>query len=149
MRRLEVAFFVLVLVAARCHAQIPPSHAPWVSISWQAPPAKRGWGGCTAKSPCSYVISRATIASGTRSCPPTSGTFYAKVGTTSNNTLTFSDTTVSRGTQYCWIVQTQQGMAPVLTSKPSTPSNHGMPLLIPAVPLAPAVRDTSDLVDEP
>ena len=148
MKRLAIGFFAVVLVAAPCRAQIPPSHAPSVSINWQAPPAKRGWGGCTAKSPCSYVISRATVASGTRSCPPTSGTFYAKVGTTSNNTLTFSDTTVSRGTLYCWIVQTQQGSAPVLTSQPSTPSNRGVPLLIPAVPLAPAIPNTSGLVDD-
>ncbi len=149
MKRLAVGFLVVVLMAVWSGAQIPPSHAPWVSISWQVPPARRGWGGCTAKSPCSYVISRATIASGTRSCPPTSGTFYTKVGTTSNNVLTFSDTTVSRGTQYCWIVQTQQGSAPVLTSQPSMPSNRGVPVLIPAVPLAPAVRNSSDFVDEP
>ncbi|MGA8740620.1 MAG: hypothetical protein WB561_05475 [Terracidiphilus sp.] len=147
MKRLAVGFLVVVL-AARCHAQIPPSHAPWVSISWHAPPARHGWGGCTAKSPCSYVISRATIVSGARSCPPTSGTFYTKVGTTSNNALTFSDTTVSRGTKYCWIVQTQQGSAPVLTSQPSTPSNHGVPLLIPMVPLAPAIPNTPGLVDD-
>jgi hypothetical protein len=124
--------FALALVAAAltagCHssAQVPPSPAPSVALSWTAPAA------CTASAPCVFAISRAAASGST--CPATTGTTYALVGTSASQATTFTDSAPTQGTTVCYIAQTQQGI-PVLTSQPSST----FLIAVPSLPASPSV----------
>jgi len=123
----------LAVVAFGCHAQVPPSNHT-VQLSWTAPQATGSWAGCTTANPCSYVISRATVASGATSYPGTAGTSYTPLNQSSPATETsFTDSGAS-GTTDCYIAQTIQGSAVSLAS------NAVGPLVVPANPLAPALK---------
>lgn len=136
MKKLALALLALVL-AAGCHAQIPPSPPASVTATWTAPAA------CTVSAPCVYVISRAACSS---TCPSTSGTAYTQVGTTAPNVTSFTDTNLTSGS-YGWIVQAQQGN-PAATSQPSGISNGGAPFAVtgpPGAPTAPSLTTTAEL----
>jgi hypothetical protein len=130
-----LGMLILALIGVGCHAQVPPTNHV-VNLSWTAPLPTTIWPGCATASPCLYIVSRATVASSTSSCPapnidtpnykpmnqsiPTSGTAY-------------SDPTAS-GLTVCYIVQTQQGTA---ISSPSGTTNV---INVPANPLAPVLQ---------
>lgn len=119
------ALLPLLAISAGCKAQVPPSTPLKVALTWTAPSA------CTTAAPCVFAISRATIASGT--CPATTGTAYALIGTSTSNATTYTDATASAGDINCYIAQTQQG-TPVLTSVPSNTAS----VTVPALPAAPS-----------
>lgn len=112
------------VLALGCHAQIPASPAPSVSLTWTAPTT------CTAAQPCVYAISRA-ITTGT--CPPTTGTAYTVAGTSTSQATAYTDTVPPQGATVCYIAQTQQG---TLTSAPS----NSVTIVVPALPTAPALN---------
>jgi hypothetical protein len=123
---MKTLFAVLALsLTVGCHAQLPASPAPAVSLSWTAPAT------CTTALPCTYAISRATTTTG--SCPATTGTLYTLVGTSASQATTLVDTAPPPGTTSCYIAQTQQA------SLVSTPSNSVL-IAIPALPTAPALN---------
>jgi len=130
----KIGMLLLFAVAALgCHAQVPPSNHT-VQLSWTVPQATGSWAGCTTTNPCSYVVSRATVASGTTSCPGTTGTGYTPLNQSSPATDTsFTDTGAS-GTTACYVAQTIQGSAVSLAS------NAAGPLVVPANPLAPTLK---------
>lgn len=120
------AAFVMAITVFGCHAQVPPTNHT-VTLTWTAPTT-----GCSSGTPCSYVLSRATIAAG-GTCPTTSGTSYTPLNQSSPSTsTTYSDTTAS-GLVVCYIAQTEQGTAV------SVPSNVAGPFTVPANPVAPAL----------
>ena len=121
------ALLSLLAISAGCRAQIPPSAAPSVQLSWTAP------SGCTTAAPCTYAISRANPINGT--CPAATGTAYGIVGNSASQTTTYNDSSPIGGASYCYIAQTQQGTNPVLTSVPS----NTVLLAVPTVPGAPSV----------
>lgn len=108
------------VLALGCHAQIPASPAPSVSLTWTAPTT------CTAAQPCVYAISRA-ITTGT--CPPTTGTAYTVAGTSTSQATSYVDMAPPQGS-VCYIAQTQQG---AMTSVPS----NSVLVAVPSVPTAP------------
>ncbi len=128
----------VLTMTAGCHAQLPPSPAPTVVLTWTASTS------CTGSSAtCTYVVSRATVSSG--SCPATTGTAYTplnQASPVSGTTFTDSAPTVS----VCYVAQTIQSS---LVSQASSASNSGTPLTVPVVPLAPSAPNataTADLV---
>jgi hypothetical protein len=136
-----LAFAALVAAVAPlgCHSQVPPSPNPSVNLTWTAP------AGCTSSAACTYVISRATVPSGTTACPATTGTTYTPLNQSSPTTgTTYTDS--SPTALVCYTAQTVQNN---LTSVASAASNSGAPLAVPVVPLAPGAPSataTADLV---
>lgn len=128
MRRIGLILAVLLL-SGLAQAQITQS-AFQVNLTWTAPSA------CTSAVPCTTPISRTTIAAGA-SCP-TTGSSYSLLGTSASQATTFSDTTVSAGTTYCYIAQTTQAGA---TGPPSAPFSVAVPTL-PAAPSSPGAVTT-------
>jgi hypothetical protein len=133
MKKLFVVAIVCVAITAGCHAQIPPT-SPKASLTVSNVDPS-----CTTAKPCVFAISRATIASGT-TCPATNGTAYALVATTGDNVTTYLDASVTPGTSYCWIAQTQQSPQ---TSAPST----AVFLAVPNGLLAPGLNVTQASAD--
>lgn len=129
------SFLLLGWLSVGCgHAQVKPTSFQ-VSLSWTAPAASGGWAGCTTASPCSYVASRITLASGVTACPAAnvSTPNYTPLNTASPSTsASFNDTTAV-GLNVCYVVQTEQGTAV------SQPSNVAGPFVVPASPLAPSL----------
>jgi hypothetical protein len=142
MKRFGSAIALLALLAVGCsHAQVPPSTNS-VVLTWTAPAASGSWGGCTAAAPCTYVLSRATVASGT-SCPATTGTSYTPIDQSSPAAgTTFTDSAPPSGANVCYSVQTLQGG---LYSTASAASNSGTTVAIPVLPLAPSGLNTSSV----
>lgn len=128
MKSLFALAFVALALTAGCHssAQVPPSPAPSVALAWTAPAA------CTASAPCVYAISRAAATGST--CPATTGSTYALVGTSASQATTFNDSAAPQGTTVCYIAQTQQG-TPILTSQPSS----AFLIAVPSLPASPSV----------
>lgn len=122
MNKFVIALFAVFLVSG-CHAQIPSSPAPMVSLTWTAPIA------CTTAVPCVYAISRAAAVNGV--CPPATGA-YALVGTSTSQAATYVDSSPLQGL-VCYIGQTQQ------SSLTSIPSNSAL-VNVPAVPTAPTLN---------
>jgi hypothetical protein len=122
LKRIFVLFASLTLIAG-CHAQVPVT-AWMVSLTCTAPPA------CTAAAPCTFPVSRLTVASGTASCPNPTGQ-YVQVGTSAPNSCAYSDLAVTAGLLYCYVAQATQGGA---TGAASAPSNV---VTVPANPAAP------------
>lgn len=133
MRRIiVVSLFILValVMVNGCHAQVAPTNTV-VVLTWTQPSPSGSWSGCTASSPCTYVISRASSVAG--ACPATTGTNYTPLNQSSPASgLTYTDMSVS-GSTLCYIAQTlQSGLV-------SMPSNTAGPFVIPANPVAPAI----------
>jgi hypothetical protein len=163
MRKTLHALIAVVAMASTmgCHAQAPVTqHA--VDLAWTAPVPVSGqvWqtacGTGTNQAPCTYLISRATVASG-GPCPapaPTSGspTTYTALNAASPATgLTYADAS-SGGAIYCYIAQAIQngstGGASNVVGPLTVPANPGQPVMSnatvaqlegkPAVPAPPA-----------
>lgn len=121
-----------LIIAAGCHAQVPPASTSTVNLSWTAPAASGGWAGCTTAAPCTYAIYRATFATAS-ACPASTNTAYTEVTNPAARPsgTTFTDATAS-GT-VCYIGETVQGAAN------SGPSNTAGPATVAGVPLAPTL----------
>jgi hypothetical protein len=120
---------------AGCHAQVPASSSPTVALTVTASTS------CTSTAPaCTYIYSRATVATATTACPATTGTAYVPINQTAPAPgLVFTDSTPPSG-YVCYVAQTvQSGM----TSVASQPSNGGLPLTIAAPPTAPGPPSAS------
>jgi hypothetical protein len=130
-RILALAAIIAVLVPIGCHGQVPPSPNPSVNLTWTASTS------CTVAAPCTYVISRATVTTG--SCPATTGTAYTPLNQSSPATgTTYTDSAPTASV--CYTAQTVQNN---LTSVASAASNSGTPLAVPVVPLAPGAPSAS------
>lgn len=133
MKRL-LSLSIVALATVGCHAQVPvTTHS--VTLTWTAPAASGNWGGCTAASPCTYVASRITLASGTTTCPAPNVTTpnYTPLNAASPVSGTTLTDTGAVGLTVAYIVQTEQG------GSVSGPSNCAGPLVVPASPLAPTL----------
>ena len=70
MRRFLTSLVLSALALAGCHAQVPPTPAQAVYLTWTVPAAGNGWAGCgTGQPACTYVVSRAVLAAGVATCP--------------------------------------------------------------------------------
>ncbi len=133
MKHLVSVFTTFVLASAfavGCRAQLPPT--TWqVAVTWQAPQPTSSWAGCGTGQPvCTYAVSRILVSSGT-TCPAPSGGNYTLVGNV--NVLSLQDATVTPGTSYCYLVQTQQVIPPATQPATSSPSNTTF-IAVPANP---------------
>lgn len=126
------------LLAVGCHAQVAPTiHG--TTLNWVAPtiPSGSSWGGCTTSNPCSYIVSRITITSGSGACPAVNLTTpnYTPLNQSSpTSALTYSDNS-SAGLTVCYIVQTDQNGS---ISGPSAVGGPWSPLANPNSPSAPS-----------
>src|SRR6185312_55156 len=132
MRKL-LPLLLLLLPLAAC-GQMPPSS--WqVSLTWTAPAPAGSWAGCGVGQPsCTYVVSRAILASGVTTCPATTGVAYTPLNQSSPATGTVYNDTTASGQTACFLVQTLQGGAV------SQPSNVAGPFVVPGSPLPPNVQ---------
>lgn len=127
-----LAFLVLALLAAGCHAQVPPASAGYnVNLTWTAPAASGTWTGCTTATPCVYAVYR--CAGTAAACANFSGSGWAEITTpaTRPSGLAYTDITAT-GLDVNYTVETVQGGA---NSGPSNTYN----VAVPGVPLAPAM----------
>lgn len=146
MRTLRVALalvFTFGMLAVGCHAQMPPTvHS--VDLTYQAPVPVTGgiWqtpcGTATGQSPCTYVMSRITVANGTPGCPlPSATAVYTPLNSSAPATgLAYTDSGVS-GVTVCYVVQAIQ------LGTTGNPSNTAGPLVVPANPGAPTLGNGS------
>lgn len=143
MKTLRIALaLVFGLLSVGCHAQMPPTvHS--VDLTYQAPVPVTGgiWqmpcGTATGQSPCTYVMSRITVANGALSCPVPSGTAYTPLNSSAPaNGLSYIDSGVS-GVTVCYVVQAIQ------LGTTGNPSNTAGPLVVPANPGAPTLGNGS------
>lgn len=147
MKRLVLTALLCILPIAHIHAQITPTSYK-VAASWTAPVAANGWAGCTTAAPCTYVVSRATLAAGTTACPATTGTAYTPLNASSPVSATSYDDLTASGLLVCYIEQTEQtAAAGCSTAAPcvSQPSNAAGPLAVPATPGAPTNGAASEV----
>jgi hypothetical protein len=122
MKHFAALAVIALFLTAGCRAQVPASKATNVVLTWTAP------AGCSG---CSYIVSRAT---GT-TCPPTTGTAYTPLNqSTPATAATYTDVAPPSGVSVCYVAQTIQSG---LTSVASAPSDGGIPIAIPALPLPP------------
>lgn len=134
MKKLFSLLALLALAAAGCHsnAQIPPASAGYkVNLTWNAPTAGSGWGGCTTSAPCSYAVFAETLAAGATVCDPASNANWKEISTPTARptTAAFTDGAAT-GLNRCYGVQTVQA------AQNSTPSNT-FEIQVPGIPLAP------------
>lgn len=110
-----IAFLSMTGCGGSVFGQVPPSKAPNIVWTWNAPSA------CNAIAPCSYYISVLVVPNGTASCPPSTGISYTPInGGVATPALTITDTGETLGTTVCAIAQTLQNG---LISQWSAPSN--------------------------
>lgn len=121
-----------LLIAAGCRAQVPPPTNHVVNLTWTAPVANSTWTGCTTSAPCVYAVYRCSASAAT--CANTSNTAWQEITTTSTRPsgTAYTDATANGLTAY-YVVVTVQGSAS------SGPSNTAGPLVVPGVPVAPAL----------
>lgn len=126
--------WLLLLWPLMACGQVTPTS--WqVSLTWTVPAPAGAWLGCVVGQPsCAYVISRATLAAGTETCPATTGTAYTPLnqGAPASGTV-YNDMTAT-GLTVCYIAQTAQGGAV------SQPSNTAGPFIVPGSPLPPVLN---------
>ena len=116
---------LILLAALGCHAQVATT-TPAVSLTWTAPTT-----GCTTAAPCSYIISRATVATAATACPSNTGTAYAALNqATPVSALTYTDTAPPANGFVCYIAQADNGFI----GSPSAPSNSGAAVAVPSTP---------------
>ena len=129
---------IAICFAIGCHAQVPPTTHK-VVLTWNAPVTATGnaWLGCTTANPCSYILSRATLTTGTLLCPAPTGSNYTPLNQSSpTSALTYTDATAA-GLTVCYIVQTSQIMPGDTTPSISVASNTAGPFALPGNPTAP------------
>lgn len=132
----------IVAFVTGCHAQVAPTSYQ-VDLAWTAPVASGSWTGCTTAAPCTYVISRLTVAAGVTACPAVNLTTpnYTPLNSASpTSDVKFVDTGAV-GTSACYTAQTEQGTAV------SNPSNVAGPIVVPASPLAPSLSAPTAVAD--
>ena len=134
MKRLPILALVLALVGCGSSVNLPaqqPQTAFQVNLTWTPPTS------CSTASPCTYILSRATIAAGSTQCPATTGSIYLEVGVSNLQAVAWTDTAAVAGQTYCYIAQTVQAGA---TGPPSAPSNV---VVIPMNPSAPGTMSAT------
>ena len=121
MRRL--AFVAVVLLAAGCHAQVPPATNHVVNLTWTAAQPSGAWAGCTSAAPCTYGVYRCSASAAT--CASTSNTAWSEVtsATTRVSGTSYSDSSANGLTAF-YVVKTFQG------ASSSDPSNMAGPLTL-------------------
>jgi hypothetical protein len=149
MRKTLVALTAVVALAVGCHAQVPPTtHS--VALTWQAPvPVSGGiWqtpcGTASGSSPCTYILSRISVAAGATGCPVPSGVItYTPLNSSSPATgLTYTDSSAAGAV--CYLAQAVQ------LGTTGNPSNTTGPLTVPANPGAPTLGNgTVAKLDQP
>jgi hypothetical protein len=115
---------LIVLAAAVGRSQTTPA----VSLTWSDV-------SCTAATPCTAQVYRATVTAGA-SCPAAGGASYTELTAVDSQPAVagaYTDSTVTAGSTYCWYVT--DSFATGGTS-PSSPSNI-FQLAIPNVPATP------------
>lgn len=125
------AFFVASTIG--CHAQVPPTQTA-VGLSYSAPTANP-LGPCAAPNPCTYILSRITVTTGTTACPAANNTTpnYTPLNAASQTSaLTYTDTSSSALT-VCYVAQAEQG------GGISVASNTAGPFVVGASPGAPTL----------
>lgn len=127
--KLKIFVFVAAVFAViGCHAQVPPTNRT-VTLTWTAPTT------CTTAAPCTFVISRATLAAGTTTCPTTLTTNYTPLNQSApTSALEYVDPSAA-GTLDCYIAQTLQA------GGVSQPSNTAGPVSVPTNPVAPSLNN--------
>ena len=129
----KILWLLLLWPLAACGQVTPTS---WqVSLTWTTPTPAGAWLGCIVGQPsCAYILSRATVAAGTTSCPATTGSAYAPLNQGSPATGTVYSDPTATGLTVCYIAQTIQGGAI------SQPSNTAGPFVVPGNPLPPVLN---------
>ncbi len=129
----RLAILAAVLLAAGCHAQVPPATQHKVALTWTAPVATSTWAGCTTAAPCTYAVYRCT--GDATACGTLSSTGWSEITTpaTRPSATSYVDATVMAGTTYTYtyVLETVQGAS---NSAPSS----SMTVTVPANPIAPA-----------
>ena len=118
-RRILILLVVLsVLVGCR---NVPPVLNHTLTVSWTPPKAKENWIGCAIKEPCSYIVSKATLAAGSTSCPLIDSS-YVPLNVASPVFGTSYTDSSSAGLTVCFVVVTVQGNSMSIPSLPSGPT---------------------------
>lgn len=117
-----------------CPAQVPPSPAPTVAVSWTAPTTPA----CTATAPCTYIVSRCAVATGATTC----ASYTPLNQTTPAATTAFTDSTPPTGVSVLYVIQAVQSAQ---TGQPSPSSNLIAVPVYPGTPGAPNATMTAAL----
>ncbi|MFL6427886.1 MAG: hypothetical protein ACJ71S_06550 [Acidobacteriaceae bacterium] len=142
---------LLVALFGGCaHAQVPPT-AHNVALAWSAPvvptnpPAGTWKTPCSVTDPCTYIVSRTTVASGTCPTPNLTTPNYTPLNSsTPVAALGYTDTTAA-GLNACYTVQTSQD------GNVGAASNTAGPFFVSGGvnPLAPTLNGTSAKLELP
>jgi hypothetical protein len=120
-----VLSFLALAITAGCHAQVPPSPPPTVTVNWPASAS------CTTTNlACGYVVSRCTVTTST-TC---SGTYTPLNQATPATGTTYIDSTPPTGVSVVYVVQTIQSS---LIGQASPPSNSVPVPIYPGTPGTP------------
>jgi hypothetical protein len=115
------------------HAQVTPTKAKTVFLTWTAPtnPA------CNATNPCTYDVSRIALPAGTATCPAVNVATpnYGPLNSANPVSTQAYPDTAATGLTACYTVQTVQG------GQIGQPSNTAGPFIVPAVPGIPTQPD--------
>lgn len=143
MRRALLLVLVAVM-AVGCHAQVPPTPHN-VALSWTAPvvptnpPAGTWKTPCSVTDPCTYIVSRTTVTTGSCPTPNLTTPNYTPLNqATPVAALAYTDTAAA-GLNACYTVQTSQD------GNIGAASNTAGPFTVSGGvnPLAPSLNGTS------
>lgn len=139
-----LAIAILALGAVGCtHAQPSPTPGYNTLWTWTAPAASSTWAGCTSAQNCSYIVSTATVAAGTTTCPQPNGNNYVPQQTAATALTTISWTQQNTtGQLLCAVVST------IWNGETSTASGPSNLVSNPQLPLAPGVPSGNPAVAE-
>lgn len=132
--------FLLLAGCGGCfsYSQVPPKN-PDIVYTWTAPLT-----GCA--SGCSYILSMLQVATGTTTCPASTGTNYTPVNESAPvSATTYTFLSAPQGTLQCAVVQASNG----ILSLPSAPSNVVSVPTAPPAPGAPQGSQQTASVTEP
>ena len=130
MRKMAISLLVLMTCGcggSRIFGQVPPTTFN-ITYTWAAPAPTSTWTGCTAASPCSYVLSILTVTAGTTTCPVANGNYAPVNQSAPVSGTTYTYLQAQPNTLYCAVVQTEQAG---VVSAPSAPSAV---VVVPGVP---------------
>jgi hypothetical protein len=130
---LAVLIGTAIGISTGCHAQVPPTQTA-VGLSYTAP-TSNPLGPCAAPNPCTYILSRITVTTGTTTCPAANNATpnYTPLNASSpTSALTYTDTSSSALT-VCYVAQAEQG------GGISVASNTAGPFVVGASPGAPTL----------
>lgn len=123
---LFVVFAGLLVFGSSAESQITQTSFQ-VNLSWTVPAASPGWSGCSTSAPCTFLVSKTPVTGTT--CPLTASS-YSSVGVSAPQATAYVDSSVTSGTSYCYVVQTQQASAVSGSSAPAfvvVPGTPGVP----------------------